>query len=78
MEGGGEALTKELLDLINQVWKKEKIPEEQKTSVIVLIYKEGDQEKAENYREVSLLCTGYKIYAEILKKRLEKEIAEKK
>lgn len=75
---GGEAVSKSLLDIMNQMWKEEKIPEEWRISVIVPIYKKGDQEKAENYRGVSLLCTGYKIYAEILRERLEEKIVKKK
>lgn len=47
---GGEAVSKSLLDIMNQMWKEEKIPEEWRISVIVPIYKKGDQEKAENYR----------------------------
>lgn len=38
------------------------------------IFKRRDQERAENYRGVSLLCTVYKVCAEILKKKLEKDI----
>lgn len=38
------------------------------------LHKRGDKEKLENYRGITLLCTAYKIYAEILRKRLEKEI----
>lgn len=60
------------------MWKEEIIPEEWRISVVVPVYKKGDQEKAENYRGISLLCTGYKIYAEILRERLEEEIIRKK
>jgi len=45
---------------------------------IVPIYKRDDQEKATNYKEISLLCTAYKLYAEMLKNRLEKEVEEKR
>lgn len=37
------------------------------------LHKRGDKEKVENYRGITLLCTAYKIYAEILRKRLEKK-----
>lgn len=39
--------------------------------------KKGDKEKTENYREISLLCTEYKIYTDVLRRRLEKKIEEK-
>lgn len=45
---------------------------------MVPIYKKGDQEKVENYTGISLLCTAYKIYAEVLRRRLEEEVEEKK
>lgn len=41
------------------------------------MHKRGNQKKAENYRDISLLCSAYKIYAEILRKRLEKKIKDK-
>lgn len=45
--------------------------------MVVSIYKKGDQEKVEN-TGISLLCTVYKIYAEVLRRRLEEEVEEKK
>lgn len=38
------------------------------------LHKRGDKERAENYRSITLLFMAYKIYAEIFRKRLEKEI----
>jgi len=35
---------------------------------------EGDPSLPSNYRGVSLLCTAYKIYAELIKRRLEREV----
>lgn len=45
--------------------------------IIVPLYKRGEQEKIENYRSISLLCTTYMIYAEIVRMRLEIEVVEK-
>ena len=39
IKAGGTALTKELHRLINAIWRKEELPKEWKTSVIVPIYK---------------------------------------
>lgn len=50
------------------------IPQDWRNGIIVPLHKRGDKERAENYRGITLLCTAYKIYAEILRKRLEKEI----
>lgn len=74
---GGRTIRKGLLDILRVIWKSGRIPEEWKTSVIVPLFKKGDQEKMENYRGISLLCTAYKIYAELLRQRLEEEIERK-
>lgn len=52
-------------------------PLEWKKSIIVPLYKRRDQEEVGNYRGISLLCTAYKVYAEVLRMRLEKVIEEK-
>ena len=41
---------------------------------VVLIYKEGDTNKFENYRPISLLNTLYKIFAAILQKRIASKL----
>jgi len=40
---------------------------------MVPLYKRGDKNMPSNYREISLLCTAYKIFAEIIRRRLEEE-----
>lgn len=47
-------------------------------SVIVPLYKRGDKKVTGNYREISLLCTAYKIYAEIIRQRLNEEVEGKR
>lgn len=49
---------------------------EKKYSCIPL-HEKGDTEKMENYRWISLLCSAYKIYAEIVKKWLERRVERK-
>jgi len=66
---GGMTIRNGLVDLIKQVWRKNKIPEDWKSSIIVPLHKKGDIKKAENYRGISLLCTAYKIYAEVLEEQ---------
>jgi hypothetical protein len=39
---------------------------------MVQLHKKGDIKNHENYREISLLNTGYKIYASIMKNKLTK------
>ncbi|KYN12367.1 hypothetical protein ALC57_15482 [Trachymyrmex cornetzi] len=57
----GKRLWKKLVSLMKMVWRKGKIPEDWKKSIIVPIYKRGDKEKATNYRGITLLCTAYKL-----------------
>lgn len=44
---------------------------------MVPIYKKGNHNGVENYTGISLLCTVYKVYTEILRSKLEKEVEEK-
>ncbi|XP_011859641.1 PREDICTED: uncharacterized protein LOC105557104, partial [Vollenhovia emeryi] len=71
---GGITIRKGLVDIIKQAWREGVIPKDWETSVTIPIFKKGDQERAENYRGISLLCTAYKVYAEVLRRRLEKEV----
>jgi len=43
----------------------------------VPLYKRGDKEAVGNYRGISLLCSTYKVYAEILRNRMETEAKRK-
>jgi len=61
----------------NNTWRKGTIPKDWRKSIIIPLYNRGDKEKAGNYRGISLLCTAYKIYAEVLRNRLESEAEEK-
>jgi len=60
----------EIRKLITSIWKKEKLPEEWKESIIVPIHKKGDKTDCNNYRGTSLLPTTYKILSNILLSRL--------
>ena len=52
------------------------MPIEWRTGDIVPIYKKGDKEDVKNYRGITLMDTGYKIYAEIIIRRMETQIEE--
>ena len=67
-EGGTICL--EIHKLITSIWKKEKLPEERKESVIVPIHKKGDKTDFNNFRGISLLPTTYKILSNIVLSRL--------
>jgi len=55
---------------IISIWNKEELPEELKESIIVPIYKKGDKADCNNYRDISLFPTTYKIVSNILLSRL--------
>ena len=65
-----EKFAGEIHKLITSIWKKEKLPEEWKESIIVPIHKKGDKTDCNNYRGISLLPTTYKILSNILLSRL--------
>lgn len=70
-------MKKGLTMLLNQIWKEGAIPKDWKISIVVPLYKRRDKEQTDNYRGISLLCSAYKIYAEILN-TLEEEAESKK
>ena len=55
-------LYEEIHKLIVLLWNKEELPQEWKESIIVPIHKKGDRMDCNNYREISLLSTSYKIH----------------
>lgn len=73
---GGKAVKEGLVEVIKQVWCKGIMPLDWRTGVVP-IFKKGDPKEVGNYREISLLCTAYKIYAEVLRSRLEEECERK-
>lgn len=73
----GTGVKNDLIEILKQIWKKGVLPKDWKTNIIVPIFKKSDQEQTENYRGVSLLCTAYKIYAEVIRKRLEEKMERK-
>ena len=50
-----------MYELVRQIWGEERIPEEWKETIIVLIHKKGDTDKYENYRGIALGNAAYKI-----------------
>lgn len=59
-----------LLNLLNVCWKYGYSPEEWQEAIIIPIFKKGDRRDCGNYRGISLLNTGYKIYSKIITNRL--------
>ena len=70
-----EKVREKLRKIINGIWKVKEWPKGWKEGIICAIYKNGEKAKTSNYRGVTLMCTAYKIYVMIVKKRLRKEEA---
>jgi len=70
IKAGGRTICLEIHKLITSIWKKEKLPEGWKESIIIPINKKGDKTDCNNYRGMSLLPTTYKILSNILLSRL--------
>ncbi|KAJ4426643.1 hypothetical protein ANN_26441 [Periplaneta americana] len=60
------------LRFLNLIWEGQGFPESWTKSIVIPIHKRGDLKITDNYRGISLLNAGYKIYANILKNKLNK------
>lgn len=61
---------------MNTIWEQEEIPEAWCISIICPVHKKGDIMECENYREISLLNTSYKLLSNILLNRINPYIKE--
>jgi hypothetical protein len=68
---GGDETVGLIHKLIVDMWEKEHAPKEWWKSIICPIYKKGDKLECMNYRGIALLCMTYKVFANILRNRLE-------
>jgi len=70
IKAAGRTICLEIHKLITSIWKKEKLPEEWKGSLLAPIHKKGDKTDCYNYRGISLFPTTYKLLSNILLSRL--------
>ena len=59
-----------VLDILNECWRNEIMPDEMELAELVTLYKKGNVEDPANYRPIALLNTIYKLYASIIQVRL--------
>ena len=64
------------IKLYNECWERRAVPEAWHMSRVAAIFKKGDPAQCENYRPISLLPVGYKLFATILLQRLKDAGAE--
>ena len=74
---GGTKLKIHLLELFNKIIDKNQMPQEWKTRMVINIHKKGTKSKCENYRGITLLPTAYKLFANIIKNRLNEYLEDK-
>ena len=70
LKQGGNQLEQFLLKIVTSVWEEEKMPQQWKEGIICPLYKKGDQMECGNYRGITLLNLGYKVFSNVLFERL--------
>ena len=65
-------MRKEIWKICNKVWRGEGWPEGWRTGLVVPLIKKGERVKVEE-----LMPVEYKIYAEVLRRRLDEQLEEK-
>ena len=72
----GANLLEHLVELFHQVWQGGCVPQEWKDALIVPIPKKGDLSLCDNWRGISLLDVGGKMFAKIIQQRLQTVVEE--
>jgi sorting nexin-29 len=67
-----ETTCKKLRELIRVIWREEKMPEDWESGIICSIFKKADKLDCNNYRDITLLDIAYKVFSNVLNKRLKK------
>ena len=66
-----------LLEICNKAWNSQSIPDDWSNAIILPIHKKGSTTDCHNYRGISLLSVGAKVYEGILEARLRNAIDSK-
>lgn len=74
-KNGGQKMTDCLLQMIQQVWDTQSVPQDWRDASIVPLFKKGDRKDCNNYRGISLLSIVGKILSRVLLNRLNAHIA---
>jgi hypothetical protein len=70
IQAGGEILLSVIHKLISSIWNKEELPDQWKESINVSIHEKGEKIEYNNYREIAMISTSYKILSNMLLRRL--------
>src|SRR5215469_2214236 len=74
---GGNELKMHILELFNNIIDKNQKPQEWETGMVINIHKGRTKSNCENYRGITLLPTAYKLFAIIIKNRLNEHVEDK-
>ena len=76
-KAAGEGCVEWLRNILNNVWKEERVPHDWHKAIVCPIYKKGSKSDCANYRGISLLSHVGKVYERIIEKRLRSCVEEK-
>ena len=68
---GGEVVIDWLTEVIQQVWRSGKIPQEWKDATLIPVHKKRARNECDNYRRISLLSVPGKVLALVLLERMQ-------
>jgi len=71
---GGNELKIHLLEPFNKIIDKNQMPQEWYTGMVINIHKKGTKSKCDIYSGITLLPTAYKLFANIIKNRLNEHL----
>ena len=67
----GEVMVDNILELLQTVWREQKVPEEWRDAMLIPIPKKGDSSHCDNWRSISLLDVMGKVFAKVIQRRLQ-------
>ena len=72
LKDGYDILLKPYHRLLNKIYEQNLIPEQWKTSRVLPLHKKGKKSQIENYRPISNLCAGSKVFERLILTRILK------
>ena len=71
LKSGGETVIVWLTELIEEVWRTRKVPQDWRNATLIPLFKKKDRTQCNNYRGISLLSVPGKVLTLILLERLQ-------
>ena len=76
--GDNDDAVQQITEFVNLCWNLKAIPASWHNAQITCLHKKGRTDDCQNYRPISLLIVGYKVFAALLHRRLVQAGAEEK